>query len=271
MGAAFLIGLREGVEAALIVGIVLGALTRLGQNHLKRHVWMGTVVALVLSGLVGGILYAVGVSFSGRAEQIFEGVTMILAAGLLTWMIFWMKTHGRALARQLEEETREAVALGGLALFGVAFFAVLREGLETALFFVAAAFQTQPVPTVVGGVAGLAVAVLVGMFIFRASLRVNLRTFFNVTGLLLLLVAAGLVAHGIHELQEAQLLPVFVEHVWNINPVLDENSTVGSFLKALFGYNGNPSLLEVLAYVVYLVVIGIAGKPQDVRVRELLA
>ncbi len=271
MGAAFLIVLREGIEAALIVGIVLGVLTRLGHTAMKRYVWLGTGGAVALSLLAGGILYSVGVSFSGRAEEIFEGTTMLTAAALLTWMIFWMRTHGRQLVRQLEEETREAIAVGGWALFAVAFVAVLREGLETALFLVAAIFQTSAFSTLVGGSLGLGAALLIGVLIFTASLQVNLRTFFNVTGLLLLLVAAGLVAQGIHEFQEAGIVPVIIEHVWNVNPILDEKSTLGSFLQALFGYNGNPSLLEVLVYAIYLVVVGVMGKPRDVRTRGLPA
>lgn len=270
MGAAFLITLREGVEAALVIGIILGVLVRLGQRHLTRYVWGGTLVAVSLSAVAGLILYMIGVSFSGRIEQLFEGSTMIAAALLLTWMIFWMKTRGRQLARHLEEETQEAIATGSLALFAVAFIAVLREGLETALFLVAATFQVNAWSTVTGGVLGLSAAILVGILLFRASQTINLRLFFNVTGLLLLLVAAGLVAHGVHEFQEAQILPIFIEHVWDTNAVLDESSTLGTFLKALFGYNGNPSLLEVFSYITYMLIVGIAGKPRDVKVRELL-
>ncbi len=271
MGAALLIGLREGVEAALIVGIVLGVLSRLGRRDLARHVWGGTLGAGLLSLGAGGVLYALGISFEGEAEEIFEGVTMLVAAGLLTWMIFWMKTHGRQLARELEDETRQALQTGGWALFGLAFFAVLREGLETALFLTAAAFQSDGLSIVVGAGIGLALAVLVGALVFRFSVRLNLRTFFNVTGLLLLLVAAGLVAQGVHELQEAGWLPIFIEQVWDLNGVLNEKGTVGSFLKAIFGYNGNPSLLEVIAYLTYLIGIGIAGRPEDVKILQRAA
>ncbi len=271
MGASLLITLREGVEAALIVGIVLGVLSRFGHTHLKRHVWLGTVTALILSLGAGIGLYFVGITFSGRGEQIFEGSTMLAAALLLTWMIFWMKTHGRELSKELEVETKEALTVGGLALFLVAFTAVLREGLETALFLVAATFQAGAVGTLVGGALGLLIAVLIGVMIFRASLTLNLKQFFNVTGLLLLFVAAGLIAHGVHEFQEAGLIPVVIEHVWDINGILNEKSVVGSFLKALFGYNGNPSLIEVASYLIYLVVVGIAGKPKDVKIREAIA
>lgn len=271
MGAALLIALREGVEAALVVGIVLGVLTRLQLSRMKRYAWGGTLAAAGLSGVVGLVLYLMGVEFEGRAEQLFEGATMIAAAALLTWMIFWMKAHGRELARKLEAETREAAQVGALAIFGVTFFAVLREGLETALFLTAIMFREAVSTTLLGALVGLLLAIGLGVVIFGASVRLNLRTFFNVTGILLLLVAAGLVAQGIHEFQEAEVLPMIVEHVWDINPILDENSTVGSFLKALFGYNGNPSLLEVMAYLAYLVIVGLAAKPAEFSLRRAQA
>jgi len=260
MGASLLITLREGMEAALIIGIVLGMLARLEQKGFQRHVWAGTVSASILSLLAGGILYALGIAFEGRGEEIFEGATTLTAATLLTWMIFWMRSHGRELAKKLEADTQEAVSVGGKALFAVAFFAVLREGLETALFLTAAAFQVSGVDLLVGGLIGLGLAILLGLLVFRASLHINLHTFFNLTGLLLLLVAAGLVAHGIHEFQEAGLLPVMIEPIWDTNSLLSEKSTLGSFLKALFGYNGDPSLLEVTMYFLYLAVVGLAGR-----------
>lgn len=256
MFTMFLITLREGLEAALIVGIVLGVLTRLGWFHLKRYVWSGTFTALGLSAAAGITLALLGMELEGRAEEIFEGVTMLAAASLLTWMILWMRIHGKAFARALETKTEEAARIGGTALFALSFFAVLREGLETALFLIAASFQGSGMPLIIGGVLGLALAVLIGVLIFRTSIRVPLRLLFNVTGILLLLVAAGLVASGVHELQEAHLLPVLVEQVWDTSAILSEQGVVGSFLKALFGYNADPSFLEVVVYFAYLVIVG---------------
>jgi high-affinity iron transporter len=135
--------------------------------------------------------------------------------------------------------------------------AVVREGIETVLFLTAAAFSTTPGQTLFGGALGLAAAAIVGWLVFAAGRQLDIRAFFRVTSVLLILFAAGLFAHGLHELQEAALLPTFIEHVWDINPILDENSTLGAFLQALFGYNGNPSLLEVIGYVVFLVAIGV--------------
>ena len=260
MIAALLITLREGLEAALIIGVVLSVLRKLGRMDRSRPVWAGVAVALVLSTAVGLALNELGVAFEGRGEQIFEGVAMLLAAGVLTWMIFWMQRQGRQVQTELESDVRRAVSAGSAwALFGLALVAVLREGIETALFLTAAAFSATPVQTLLGGGLGLAIAIALGWLLFAAGRRLNVRAFFGATGVLLVLFAAGLVAHGAHELQEAGLLPVLIEHVWNINPILDEKGALGSFLTALFGYNGNPSLVDVLSYVAYFVAIGAAN------------
>jgi high-affinity iron transporter len=257
MIAALLIAFREGLEAALIVGIVLSYLKKMGHRQ-RAAVWWGVVSAVIASVVTGVALQVLGVAFEGRGEQLFEGITMLLAAGVLTWMIFWMQRQGRSIRAGLEADVRQAVTGGSRwALFALAFVAVVREGIETALFLTAAAFSATPVQTLVGGGLGLAAAVAVGWLLFSVSGRLDVRAFFRVTSVLLILFAAGLVAHGVHELQEAGVLPVIVEHVWDINPILDENSTVGSILKALFGYNGNPSLLETVSYAAYYLVIGV--------------
>lgn len=257
MFAALLITLREGLEAALIVGIVLSVLRRVEHQKRSRAVWAGVVAAALVSVVAAIALNALGLAFEGRGEKIFEGTAMLLAAGILTWMIFWMHRQGRYVHAELETEVRNAAAGDSNgALFGLAFVAVVREGIETVLFLTAAAFSSTPAQTLAGGALGLGLAVGLGWLIFAAGKKLDVRAFFRATGALLLLVSAGLLAHGIHEFQEAGLLPVFVEHVWNLNPVLDENGSAGTFLKALFGYNGNPSLLEVIAYWLYLIGIG---------------
>ncbi len=263
MFAALLITLREGLEAALIVGIVLGVLRKLGHTDRSRPVWLGVLAAVVVSAAAGWALNALGVAFEGRGEEIFEGVAMLLAAGVLTWMIFWMQRQGRQIQTELESDVRRAVTVGSTrALFSLAFVAVVREGIETVLFLTAAAFSATPAQTLVGGALGLLIAIALGWLMFAAGKRLDVRVFFRVTSILLILFAAGLVAHGVHELQEAALLPTLVEHLWDVNHVLDENSAVGTFLKALFGYNGNPSLLEVIAYSAYFVVVGAASQRQ---------
>lgn len=262
---AFLLTLREGLEAALIVGIVLGALRKLDQSRQQTAVWQGVVAAVIVSLAVALALYAVGVELEGAAEQIFEGVTMLLAAGILTWMIFWMQTQGRRISQQLESGVRQAISgMGGhWALFSIAFVAVVREGIETALFLTAATFTAGGMATLVGALLGLAAAVALGYILFATTRRLNVQRFFQVTSVLLILFAAGLVAHSIHEFNEVGWIPPVIEHVWDTNALLDEKSSLGLILKALFGYNGNPSLTEVLGYVVYWValILGVRRLP----------
>ena len=266
---AFLLTLREGLEAALIVGIVLGVLRKLGHNREQVSVWQGAVAAIAVSLVAALLLYAVGLKMEGAAEQIFEGVTMLLAAAILTWMIFWMQTQGRRINRELETGVRQAVSgMGGnkghWALFSVAFIAVLREGIETALFLTATTFTAGGQATLLGALLGLSVAAALGYILFATTRQLNVTRFFQVTSVLLILFAAGLVAHSIHEFNEVGWIPAVVEHVWDTNAVLDEKSSLGLILKALFGYNGNPSLTEVLGYVVYwaALIFGMRRLPQ---------
>ncbi|MBK6431067.1 FTR1 family protein [Candidatus Amarolinea dominans] len=266
---AFLLALREGLEAALIVGIVLGALRKLGHNRQQGSVWQGVVAAVAVSLVAALLLYAVGLKMEGAAEQIFEGVTMLLAAAILTWMIFWMQTQGRRINRELETGVRQAVSgMGGnkghWALFSVAFIAVLREGIETALFLTATTFTAGGQATLLGALLGLSAAAALGYILFATTRQLNVKRFFQVTSVLLILFAAGLVAHSIHEFNEVGWIPAVVEHLWDTNGLLDENSGLGLILKALFGYNGNPSLTEVLGYVVYwaALIFGVRRLPQ---------
>lgn len=256
MLASFLLSLREGIEAALIIGIVLGALRKLHRTEMAPAVWYGAVSAIIVSLITGVLLTLFGLSLEGSAEQIFEGLAMLLAAGVLTWMIFWMSRQSRSIKGELEEGVSLAAARGGRrALFSLAFLAVVREGIELALFLTAATFASDPQSTILGSLLGLGAAILLGWGLFASTLRLDLRRFFQVTGFLLILFAAGLVAHGVHEFNEVGWIPAVIEHVWDVNPLLDENSTLGLMLKALFGYNGNPSLTEVLSYLAYLTAI----------------
>lgn len=253
---AFLLSLREGLEAALIIGIVLGALRQFGHSSLQGAIWGGVIAAVISSLLAGLALSALGASFEGRAEQIFEGVAMLLAAATLTWMIFWMSRQAKNLRRTLERSVQRSLHSGSRgALFALAFLSVAREGLELVLFLTAARLASGAGQVYLGAAGGLALAAGLGVLLFASSRRLSLHVFFRVTNLLLLLFAAGLVAHGIHEFNEAGLIPAVIDPVWNLNTLLDEKSTFGSLLAALFGYNGNPSLSEVLAYAAYFAVM----------------
>jgi high-affinity iron transporter len=261
----YLLSLREGLEAALIIGIVLGALSKIRRNDLSPAVWLGTLSAVGVSILTAVLLTTFGMSLEDKAEQIFEGITMLIAAGILTWMIFWMRKQARFLKGELEAGVNKAAAsTGRRAAFWLAFVAVVREGVELALFITAAFFagdQTQLttniIQTLAGTILGLGTAALLGWTLFATTVRLDLRRFFQVTGILLILFAAGLVAHGVHEFNEVGWIPAIVEHVWDVNVILDENSLVGQLLRTLFGYNGNPSLTEMIAYFAYLVVVSI--------------
>ncbi len=253
---SYLLSLREGIEAALIIGIVLGALRQMRRTELIPAVWLGTLSATALSLLAAILLTNLGLSFEGAGEQIFEGITMITAAALLTWMIFWMSRTARTLKSDLEADIHKAAfTTGKRAVFFVAFIAILREGIELALFLTASVFATDWLQTTLGAILGLGTSILLGWSIFSAIIRLDLHRFFQVTSFLLILFAAGLVAHGVHEFNEVGWIPAVIEHVWDVNTIVDENSTFGQLLKALFGYNGNPSLTEMLAYGAYFVAV----------------
>jgi high-affinity iron transporter len=261
MLAAALLTLREGLEAALIVSILLSYLHQIGRQQLRWWIWGAVGVAGVLSLAFAVVLQIVGAGFEGTAEHLFEGFVMLLAVGVLTWMIFWMRYQARYIKRGLETDMHLAVRQGHhWGLFGIAFLAVFREGIETALFLTAASFASDGLSTLVGGVVGLGVAVAVGWLIHAGMAGLNVRSFFNVTSVVLLFFAAGLFAHGVHELQEAGLIPIYVESIWNLKPILDDTSLIGSLLRTLLGYNDNPSLLEVISYVSYWIVVVVSAR-----------
>lgn len=268
MVTGFFLSLREGLEIALVIGIVLGSLKRLQRTDLAGAVWLGVLGAAALSFLAAVGLTLIGASLEGSAEAIFEGSLMLLAAAVLTWMIFWMRKHARLLKDEIQNGVRAASRLGTASLFVLAFVTVLREGLELALLLSAAMFSSQTGTTVVGSLLGLAVAAGLGFGFFAATIRLNLNRFFQITTIVLILFAAGLVAHGVHEFNEVGIIPSLIEHVWDTNAILPESSVLGQTLTTLLGYNGNPSLSEVLAYGLYLVGVLLAMKPLAIPTRK---
>jgi high-affinity iron transporter len=240
--------------------------SKINRPQLGTVVWSGVLSAALLSLAVGVMLTSLGTSLQGPAEPVYEGVTMFLAAGVLTWMIFWMSRQARHIKGHLESGVRKAVLHdGNWALFLLAFIAVLREGIELALFLTAAVFATDTVQTLIGSALGLGTAALLGWTLVATTMRLDLRRFFQVTGILLILFAAGLVAHGVHELNEVGWIPVVIEHVWDTNAILSDTSLLGEVLKTLLGYNGNPSLTEVLAYAAYFVAIAVGLRLNNVK------
>jgi len=262
---SYLLSLREGLEAALIIGIVLGALRKIRRTDLAPALWFGALTAVLVSILAAILLTFLGLSLEGTAEKIYEGTTMFLAAGILTWMIFWMGKQARNMKSELEDGVNKAAASTGRAsIFWLAFLAVVREGIELALFLTAAFFVgnnenigINTIQTLAGVVLGLGTAILLGWSLLATAVRLDLRRFFQMTGFLLILFAAGLVAHGVHEFNEINWIPSIVEHIWDVNPFINENSVFGELLNTLFGYNGNPSLTEMIGYFVYILVVAV--------------
>ena len=207
MGAGVVV-LREGFEASLVVGIVLAFLDRTGRRDGFGAVWAGVAAALALSFAVGAALFVAGAELEGRSEEVFEGLVMLAAAGLLTWMIFWMRKRARTIRTEIEGRTQAALNAGSAVGLGlVVFVGVSREGVETALFLFSAVEGSNPLVSLVASLLGAAAAVGLGYLFYRGSHRLNLRTFFTVTSVLLLLFAGYLLASGLHSLGEAGVLP----------------------------------------------------------------
>lgn len=254
----FLILLREGLEAALVVGIVVGYLIKVGRRDALRWVWIGIVAALATSLGLGILVFITIGDLPSAVQEPIEGIAAVFAVGVLTWMLFWMRRQGRAIKGELEGQLDAALRTGSTAaLVGLAFVAIVREGLETALFLLAlfrsAAATDQLSPALpLAGLAGLGVAVLLGTAIVRGAIRLNLRRFFSVTGVVILFVAAGLVASAIGAFVDAGWLPTGAP-VLNLSGVLPETSPIGALLAGMFGYRAQPTMLQLVGYFGYLV------------------
>ena len=259
MGASFLISLREGFEAALVISIVLAFVRRRSMPHLARWVWAGAAAAIMISVGVGAALHVTidGLEGVGRART-FALISMS-ATALLTWMIFWMRRHGRELRAHLEERTASALAdASGVGLALVAFAAVVREGLETALFLMSATSMNSPFDVVAGTLAGLAVACVLGVALFYGSRRINMRLFFDVTAGLIIVFAAGLVAKTVFFIQATGDIGTLNNAIYDLTMIrwLTVDTQLGRFLAGIFGWDPRPSLEQVAAYVLYLVPVG---------------
>jgi len=259
--------LREGFEVTLLVAIVLAYLVKIDRRESIRQVWYGVGAALLVSLIVGGTLFATAGELEGRPEQIFEGTAMWVAVGFLTYMILWMRRESRTVAQGIRRGIDSAVERGGsLALVSLVFVMVLREGVETALFVFGITRTSEPLQVAFGAALGIAGAVALGYAVYAGGKRINLGTFFKVTGVFLILVAAGLLAHGVAEFEEAGFLPSIMP-LWDVSssPVLGEETIVSELLTAFFGWDPEANLLELLAWVTYVVAVGYAFlRPQPV-------
>jgi len=256
---SLVIGVREGIEAALVIGIILGYLVKIQRVGLKRYVYCGTIAAFLVSAGVAGALIALTWEFQGVAQQLFEGITMLVAVAVLTSMVLWMIQAARSIKVHVQE--RIDAVLRQSEVFGLgllSFVIVLREGVETALFVFGAGALTSPFEAVLGVGLGLLIAGVIGVGIIRVSWRLNLRRFFQVTGVFLVIVAAGLFSNAVLELREAlgwQLLPVY--NLTAIFPA-NETNTAGYLLRGIIGYSDAPTLVEVAAYFGYWIVVILA-------------
>src|SRR3989338_3667553 len=252
MFPSLLITSREALEAAMVVGIVLIFLAKTDQTFFKKYVWSGIGIGILAAALLALILELFFSGFEGPAEMLFEGILMFVTAGFISWMIMWVHRQ-KDVAKRIKERVAEHASKGyGLGIFILVATSVFREGTEVVLYLKASAVVGQS-GQLVGAFLGIAVAVLIGYALFRFALKADLSVVFNVTSIFLIMFAAGLVAHGVHEFQELGALPIFAfDPVFNISHILDHHSTVGSFLRTLFGYTSTPTLLELLSYASFV-------------------
>ncbi|MCM2579352.1 iron uptake transporter permease EfeU [Streptomyces meridianus] len=255
MLANYLIGLREGLEASLVVCILVAYLVKTGRTDKLPPVWAGVGIAVAVSFGFGAILQYGSTTLTFEAQELLGGTLSILAVGLVTWMVFWMRRTARHLKRELHGKLDQALALGTGALVLTAFLAVGREGLETALFVwtaVQAADDGTGLP-LVGVLLGLLTATGLGWLFYRGALRINLAKFFTWTGAMLVLVAAGVLSYGFHDLQEARFLPGLGTLAFDVSSTIPPDSWYGTLLKGTVNFQPDPTVLQVIVWVAYLV------------------
>jgi len=251
----FVIGLREGLEAALIVGIIAAFIIRRGDRRAMRPMWWGVAAAIVVSAAIAVALHVANRSLTLRARETMEGALTLVAVAGVTYMIVWMRRHAATLRTDLESKTSAAFETGsGTAIATLAFIAVAREGLETAVFLLALLRNSAaPMPAAAGAGAGIAVAVVLGYGIYRGGVSVDLRRFFRITGVVLVIVAAGLVSSAVHELAEAGLIDVLQTPAIDLSWLVTADSVWSSLLTAFIGFQPVPTVAETFAGAAFLV------------------
>ncbi|MHA2091729.1 MAG: FTR1 family iron permease [Candidatus Kariarchaeaceae archaeon] len=260
--SSFLVTLRETMEAALIVGIILAYLNKTNNEAYKKDIWLGTGIAVICS-MIGAVLFEIFLGgFEGDQEKLFEGIVMILAAGVLTWMIIWMMHSSKTIKLELEEKTNLAISgENRYALVTLAFISVLREGIETVLFLAGIGATEAKSAVFFSGFLGIITATFLAILLFRGSYQIDIGQFFKITSIILIFFAAGLFSHGIHEFRELGWFGdgALVTQLWNTSNVLDDHDNGwGAMLRALFGYEDQPTLIELVSYIIYWISISIA-------------
>jgi len=268
-----LIGLREGLEAALVVVILVAFLVKTERRWALRYVWSGVALAVVLSVGIGAVLTFGTRQLSFEQQELIGGSASILAVAFVTGMVFWMRTAARTISGELKGKLDRALDVGPLAVALVGFLGVGREGLETAIFFYAttqAAGQGTSQP-LVGFVVGILAAVVLGMLIYKGAVRINLGTFFRWTGALLVVVAAGILSYGLHDLQEAAFLPGLRTLAFDVSHVIDPGSWYATLMRGIFNFTPATTVLQAVAWVLYVgVVLTLFLRPQRPPARRLV-
>ncbi|WP_370890495.1 iron uptake transporter permease EfeU [Janibacter sp. GXQ6167] len=252
-----LIGLREGLEAALVVVILIAFLVKTERTWALKWVWTGVAVAIALSVALGALLTFGTRQLTFEAQELIGGTASILAVAFVTVMVFWMKSAARSISGELKGRLDRAIELGPIAIATVGFLGVGREGLETAIFFYAttqAAGAGSWAP-MLGWVIGLGAAVVLGVLIYRGALKINLAVFFKVTGVFLVIVAAGILAYGIHDLQEAAVLPGLNNLAFDVSHVIDPSSWYAALLKGIFNFTPATTWLQAIAWTTYIAIV----------------
>ncbi|MFJ9584631.1 iron uptake transporter permease EfeU [Streptomyces acidicola] len=255
MFANYLIGLREGLEASLVVCILIAYLVKTDRRDALKPVWTGIGVAVALALGFGCVLEFGSQELTFEAQEMLGGSLSIIAVVLVTWMVFWMRRTARHLKSELHGKLDAALQMGTGALVATAFLAVGREGLETALFVWASvrASSDGTQGPLIGVLLGIATAVLLGWLFYRGALRINLSKFFTWTGGMLVVVAAGVLAYGFHDLQEADFLPGLRDQAFDISHIVDPSSWYGTLLKGIFNFQPDPTVLQVTVWLLYLI------------------
>jgi high-affinity iron transporter len=256
MLAGLLIGLREGLEASLIVGILIAYLVKIDLRSRIKAIWTGVISAVVFSVVLGIGVGLTSESLSEFAEKFFAGTMSFIAVGFVTGMIFWMRAASKGLAKSLRTQVDSALIGGGaFGLAALSFAAVAREGVETSIFLWAAAQNSGSLPTLVGGFTGIAISIFLGYLIYLGAVKLNLSVFFRITGLLLMVVAAGVLTYGIHEYQELGWLPGLNSIAYDFSNSIDPAGFVATLLKGLLSLRTSMSWLELFAYISYIVIV----------------
>ncbi|MFJ8015146.1 iron uptake transporter permease EfeU [Streptomyces sp. NPDC096339] len=255
MFANYLIGLREGLEASLVVCILVAYLVKTERRDALRPVWLGIGIACALSLTFGAVLTFGTQQLTFEAQELLGGSLSIISVGLVTWMVFWMKRTARHLKAELHGKLDTALAMGTGALVATAFLAVGREGLETALFVwasVRASGEGSSAP-LIGVLLGIATAIVLGWLFYRGALKINLAKFFKWTGAMLVVVAAGVLAYGVHDLQEARFLGGLGDKAFDISATIPPDSWYGTLLKGVFNFQPDPTVIQLSVWALYLV------------------